>query len=164
MDNNRKSVSEGRGMGVGYVSLIMLFAVICLTVLASLSYQAARANDKLNEKSISFTDGYYAADSKAKELLSQLDEAALLSHESGFFGDSFGVLCEEYKNVAVRKIPEGFEASFSQPVSDSLALSVKVVFFSAPTEDRYRIDEWKTVSVDMAQDNSLGVWNGESLS
>ena len=165
MTDKRKSISEGRGIGVGYVTLIMLFAVICLTVLASLSYQAARANDKLNEKSISFAEGYYSADSNAKKILSELDEGAMLSHETGFFDDSFPAICEEYENVTVRKIPEGYEASFSESVSGNLELSVKIVFFSAASgERRYRIEQWKTVSVGAEEDSLLGVWNGEELS
>ena len=165
MTDNRKKISEGRGIGVGYVTLIMLFAVICLTVLASLSYQAARANDKLNEKSVSFADGYYTADSSAKRILSELDEGAMLSHETGFFDDSFSELCGEYEKIEMRKIPEGFEVSFSEPVSSSLELSVKIVFFSMPSEDgRFRIEQWKTVSVDVQEDSSLGVWDGGELS
>lgn len=163
--NNNKSSVEGRGMGVGYVTLIMLFAVICLTVLASLSYQAASANDKLNEKSIAFTDGYYAADSRAKERLAKLDEAAKLSFDSGFFEDSFAAFCEEDDEIRLRRIAEGFEISFEEAVSENLGLSVKIVFFSVPSDGvRYSVEEWKTVSLsDTQEENTLGVWDGGNL-
>ncbi len=157
--------NESRGMGVGYVSLIMLFAVICLTVIATLSYQAARANDKLNEKGISFTDGYYEADTSAKKLLSELDYAAYTAHESGFFDDSFSEFCSEFENVSVKNTASGYEVSFKEDISERLLLSVKVVFFSAPTDEgRYRIDEWKTITADADSDEgSLGVWDGENF-
>ncbi len=165
MNDNEKNVVEQRGMGVGYVTLIMLFAVICLTVLAALSYQAARANDKLNEKSISFTDGFYEADCRAKEVLSQLDEAAVLSHNSGFFEDSFELYCSENEKLVTRKSAEGIEVAFTENISGNLLLSVKITFFSAPQGDeRYEITEWKTIAVSGEyEDESLGVWIGENL-
>lgn len=164
VSENTRNGNRDRGMGVGYVTLIMLFAVICLTVLAALSYQAARANDKLNEKSASFTHSFYDADIKAKELLSQLDETALTCHNSGFFEDSFQMYCEEYDNLTVRKVPEGTAVAFVYPVSDNLELSAEIVFFSTPQNDkRYRIEKWKTVAVSEETDGTLGVWTGESL-
>lgn len=165
MADRKNNVSEGRGMGVGYISLIMLFAVICLTVLASLSYQAARANDKLNEKSISYTNGLYSADTAAKVILSELDAAAMLSFESDFFDDSFTAFCSSYDNLSLRKTAEGYEVSFSEPVSDALSLSVKIVFYSVPVgNDRYEIAEWKTVSVsEITEDKPLGVWDGGAI-
>ncbi len=161
MSDNQKNISQERGMGVGYVSLIMIFAVICLTVLASLSYQAARANDKLNEKSIAFTDSYYAADNRAKELLSKLDESAMTAYESGFFDESFA---DGYENVNVRKTADGYEVSFVEPVNERLSLSVKISFSDIPENGRYKIIEWKTVSVSDMSEDTLGVWDGENLS
>ncbi len=162
MNNSGRNISEGRGMGVGYVTLTMLFAVICLTVLASLSYQAARANDKLNEKSVSFTTGLYEADSRAKVTLSQLDEWAMLSHDSGFFNDSFPACCEEKDDLDIKKVPDGFEVAFTEDISDNLMLSAKITFFAVPQNGcRYRIDEWKNVAVtDDTADETLGVWDG----
>lgn len=165
MNDRKNERSESRGMGVGYVSLIMLFAVICLTVIATLSYQAARANDKLNEKGVSFTDGYYAADSSAKLILSELDYAAYTAHQSGFFEDSFPEFCSEYENVTLKNTAEGYEVSFKENISERLLLSVKLVFFPTVSDgERYRIAEWKTVSADTdTDDGSLGVWDGENF-
>lgn len=162
MDDNRKNITEGRGMGVGYVTLIMLFAVICLTVLASLSYQAARANDKLVEKSVSFTNSFYEADTRAKETLSQLDEWSLMSFESGFFDDNFPLCCEENENLSVKKIQTGYEVMYKEKISENLELSVIAVFYNNPQNSpRYRIEEWKTVSSSSdSSDDNLNVWDG----
>lgn len=175
MNDNRKSLSQGRGMGVGYVTLIMLFAVICLTVLASLSYQAARANDKLNDKSIYYTSSYYLADGIANEVLCALDEAAYEAHGTGFFSDSFEVICEEklaeqndrvYTVTPVlKRVQEGFLASYACPVTDNTEISVKILFFDTPRDDgRYRIEEWKTVAASGEDsEETLGVWDGSAL-
>ena len=175
MSDNGKVLSQERGMGVGYVTLIMLFAVICLTVLASLSYQAARANDKLNEKSVFYTSWYYVADGRANEVLCALDEAALEAHETGFFADSFEALSEEklmlqsdvvYSvDVTVKRVIEGFLVSYACPVTDNAEISVKVLFFDIPRDGgRYRVDEWKTVTVTGGDgEEVLGVWDGSAL-
>lgn len=174
MNENRNQISEGRGIGVGYVTLIMLFAVICLTVLASLSYEAARANDKLNEKSIYFTSWYYLADSSVNEVLSVLDEAAYEAHETGFFADSFEAIYNEKisislmtdkvfpDNAVIKRVQEGFMVSYSCPVTDNLELSAEFLFFDVPRDgQRYEIRKWKTVAVtDETNEGSLGVWDG----
>ncbi len=171
MNENKRPISEGRGIGVGYVTLIMLFAVICLTVLAALSYQAARANDKLNEKSVYYTLRYYSADGRTNEVLSIFDELAYEAHETGFFADSFEALCQEKSQVpdsrypddaVIKRVQEGFMVSYSCPVTDNLELSAEFLFFDMPKDGkRYEIKKWKTVAVtDEADDESLGVWDG----
>lgn len=160
--SDKKKTSGFGGMGVGYVSLIMIFAVICLTVLAVLSYQAAGANDILNEKSAAFTREYYAADSRAKEKLLLLDKYALTASE-GFFESDFTSLCEEaLPEVGLRSVPEGIEASFTEPINERLSMSVSIVFYSFPADgDRYLVKEWKTVSAAAEEtDEPLGVWDG----
>ncbi len=162
MNDKRSSFSTTTGLGVGYVSLIMLFAVICLTVLAVLSYQAAGSNEMLNERSSSFNKEYYAADGRAKSILMRLDNAALSAHNDGFFEDSFIAECEQLTAVELIRTAEGFTASYTEAINDRLSLSVNVVFFSVPQQGRrYRIDSWKTVPVEQAeQGDSLGVWDG----
>lgn len=162
LSNNNKNTVNFGGMGVGFVSLIMIFAVICLTVLSVLSYQAAGANDILNDKSAAFTREYYAADSRAKEKLFLLDELALTASD-GFFESDLVAMCEEaLPEAKLRNTPEGIEIRFTEPVNDRLGLEVSIVFYSfSPDGSRYRIQEWKTVSAaDDASDEPLGVWDG----
>lgn len=150
------------GPGVGYVSLIMIFAVICLTVLASLSYQAACANSGLNEKSVSYTTAYYEADVRAKETLSKLDYAAYEAQSSGFFEDSFEELISGYENITLRKTADGYEASYTEKISENSVLSVRITFKSR-ADERCTVTEWKTVTVTDEEENTPGVWNGQEL-
>ena len=164
--NDKKSVfSTSTGLGVGYVSLIMLFAVICLTVLAVLSFQAAGSNEMLNERSSSFNSQYYRADGRAKSILMRLDNAALSAHENGFFEDSFAEGCGQLSAVELTRTAEGFKAAYTEVINERLSLSVEVLFYSAPVDgSRYRIDRWQTVPADSEeQESSLGVWDGGIL-
>lgn len=164
MDDKRSDVTTSTGLGVGYVSLMMLFAVICLTVLSVLSYQAAGSNEILNERSSSFNSEYYRADGRAKSILMQLDKTALECHNSGFFADSFADECSAFSDVTVTPVAEGFRVEYSETINDRLLLDVEIVFFSSPQGDRYRIDSWKTLPTDLdEQDSSLGVWDGSTI-
>ena len=151
------------GMGTGFVTLITIFSVICLAVLAVMSYQAASANDVLNEKSIAYTKAYYEADSRAKEKLMLLDKAAYEAVE-GFFESDFAEYCAEIDGVKLSKKMEGFTAEYSEPINDRLSIRVSVLFYSMPTVNRYIIKEYKTVSADSAEEEKpLGVWDGTAF-
>ena len=162
MDKKQGMLSGG--MGTGFVSLIMIFSVICLAVLAVMSYQAASGNDVLNEKSIAYTKEYYEADSRAKEKLMLLDKAALNAAD-GFFESDFETLCLEIEGVTLKKCMEGFNTEYTEAINDRLSIKVSAVFYSMPTENgRYRITSYKTVSADSAEDEKpLGVWDGSTF-
>ena len=57
---------------VGGVSLLVVFAVLCLTVFALLSLSTVRADDRLSQASARAVSGYYAADCQAQEVLARL--------------------------------------------------------------------------------------------
>lgn len=150
------------GMGIGYVTLIMVFAVICLTILAVLAFQSASSNEKLSERNGKFTYDYYAADVEAKQILMRLDNAALTALGEAFFEDSFPALAEE-ENVAVTRVMDGFRTEYAVPLNERLELSVAVVFYSEPSAHegkRFEISEWKTTTVTEAEDSPLNVWDG----
>ncbi len=161
---NNKNKPGGFANGVGYVSFLLVFAVICLTCLAVISFQTAASGDVLDEKNHDFNQNYYIADGSAKEILMRLDSAALAALESGFFADAFPELAAEIEGVSISGTPEGFKANYSVPISERLSLRVSAVFYSAPelhSGSRFSIDEWKTVIPDgNSEPNTLNVWDG----
>jgi hypothetical protein len=60
---------RGFGMNVGSASLVMVFTVLCLTIFAVLSVVTARNEWNLAKKSADAVTAYYAADSRAAEIL-----------------------------------------------------------------------------------------------
>lgn len=162
---NKRRGSFSTGIGVGYVTLVMIFAVVGLTVLAVMAYQSAGANDVLNEKSVAYTQQYYDADVRAKEKLMLLDKAAYEAAESAFFDSRFEEQCSDIEGVTLRKTMQGYAVTFSEPINDALSIRVEVLFYSIPNENgRYKLQEYKTVSADSAEsDKPLGVWDGDPL-
>lgn len=56
---------------VGGISLLVIFAVLCLTVFAVLSLAQGQADRRLAQSSWSAVTGYYRADCQAQEILSR---------------------------------------------------------------------------------------------
>ena len=70
----RERMREGKNPApmVGGSSLLVIFAVLCLTVFAMLSLTQAQADRRLAQNSWSAVTGYYRADCQAQEILAQL--------------------------------------------------------------------------------------------
>ena len=149
------------GLGTGYVSIIMIFVVIVLTVLAALSYSAVGTNTRQTERAHENMRAYYAADAEANRKLMKLDETALMAVTDGFFAQ-FEVEASAIDGVTVGKTPEGYAVSWSETVSDRIMLSCGITVFERPSQHdgrRYEITKWETVSGGEA-DTHINVWDG----
>lgn len=158
MMDKKKKVS-GAGMGVGYVSVMLIFAVICLTVFAVMSFSAASANSGFNGRSGDYLKAYYAADSTAKARLAQLDGIAKSAAESGFFEDEFETAAGALEGVTLNRIRNGFSAGWSVKINDRQELFVAVDFTS---DGGCEITRWqsRTISSEESSESHLGVWDG----
>lgn len=132
--NERRSL---RIPPVGGSSLLVIFAVLCLTVFALLTLSTAQAGARLSRQSAEAVSGYYAADFRAEETLARLRAGEMpegVAEENGVY-------------------------SFTCPVSDTQSLEVSVRL----EQNSYTILRWQTVSTtDWQPDESLNVWDGQS--
>lgn len=128
---------------IGGSSLLVIFAVLCLTVFALLSLSTVQSDGRLSDKTYEATVGYYEADSRAEEILSSL--------RCGFVPDG----------VILRDVVHDFTVdlySYSVAITDSQALEVDVIINGT----NYEILRWQTVSTtDWQADESLNVWFGD---
>ena len=121
---------------VGISSVLVIFAVLCLTVFALLSVSTVQAQQRLAESARGAVTGYYAADCQAEELLARL--------RSG----------ERPENVT----QEGDVFTYACRISDTQALAVSV---KVNGQD-YQILRWQTVSVSQWDaEDKLPVWDGQ---
>ena len=121
---------------VGGSSLLVIFAVLCLTVFALLGLSTVQAGDRLSDASAEAVAAYYAADCQAEETLARL-RAGELPAGVARDGDLFSYEC---------------------PVSDTQALAVQVRL----EDGNYTILRWQAVSTAAWEaDESLEVWDGE---
>lgn len=122
---------------VGGVSLLVVFAVLCLTVFALLSLATVQADVRLADASAQAVKDYYAADCAAQEILARLRNGELP------------------EGVAVN----GDVYSFSCPISDTQTLEAEVRL----SVGSYTILRWQAVSSSDAWeiDESLELWDGD---
>lgn len=145
MDNRNNS--RFSPPAVGGISLLVAFAVLCLTVFALLALATVQADARLAGASAQAVADYYAADCRAQELLARLR-------------------CGER--------PEGVEildgaddgayaARYAVPISDTQELQVEVELTEeqAGSGGRYRVIRWQAVpSAAWEGDESLELWDG----
>ena len=121
---------------VGGSSLLVIFAVLCLTVFALLGLSCVQAGGRLSDASAQAVSAYYDADCRAEEILAALRQ---------------GVVME-----GVRREADGIYA-YTCPISDTQALEVRV---RLDGED-WSVLRWQAVSTAQWEaDESLDLWDG----
>lgn len=123
---------------VGGSSLLVIFAVLCLTVFALLSLGTVQADTRLSDASAEAVQAYYAADSAAEAILARLRNG------------------EPVEGVEV----DGSWYSYSCPINDNQSLFVTVQI----TETEYTILQWQMLpTIQWETDDELVVWDGEMI-
>ena len=117
----KQNDKRSAGIHVGSASMIMIFAVLCLTVFAALSYVTANQEQKLAQKSALAMEQYYEADWQcevyyeqvynllkagvaAKELPQHLDVEVTEAGTKAFI--AYAVEIDERQQLQVRLIAE----------------------------------------------------------
>ncbi len=128
--------SSFRMPAVGSSSLLVMFAVLCLTVFALLCLSTAQADARLCQQGAAAVTGYYTADAQAQEILARLRGGALLpgvKEENGVY-------------------------SYACAIGDTQCLWVEVRLSS----QGYDILRWQVQSTQVWEENTdLPVWNGQ---
>lgn len=123
---------------VGGSSLLVIFAVLCLTIFALLGLSTVQADTRLSDASAEAIAAYYAADCQAETILSRL--------RSG----------EAVDGVEI----DGNLYCYSCPVTETRALFVTVEL----TDTGYTIYQWQMLpTIQWESDDSLVVWDGEMI-
>ena len=120
---------------VGGSSLLVIFAVLCLTVFALLNLGTVQTDRRLAESAAASVQAYYEADCRAEEILAQLRSG---QRPEGVFS-------------------EGNEYWYVCPISDTQSLQVRVRVEGS----RWAVLRWQAVStVSWEADQGLDLWDG----
>ena len=121
---------------VGASSLLVIFAVLCLTIFALLSISTVQANGRLSDHATKAVTDYYVADAEAERILAKLqagEKPAGVSQNGNLY-------------------------TYTCTVSDTQVLAVQVVV----ENDTYTILRWQVISnVRWQADERRPVWNGQ---
>ena len=137
MDEGKKTRFSPPALGGS--SLLVAFAVLCLTVFALLSLSTVRADGRLAGASVQAVQDYYAADVQAQEILARLRNGET---PEGVTLSGSGLL----------------QAGYAVPISDTQELQVEVILYL----DGYEVLSWQAVPAgEWAPDDGLDLWMPE---
>ncbi len=143
-----------RFSGAGAALLMMLFFVLCLTVLCALSLLSASSDLRLTEGYAASVRSYYEADAACARVLRALTEdGALLPSLEGEDAEFLGV------RVVAQKENGAYLARYLCPAGENQALYAVVRLYGA---GRYEVETWKLIStLEYSIDERIRVWQGE---
>lgn len=130
---------------------------------AVLSFQAVYSSDKMTNRSDGFTQQYYTADTEAKKTLSRLDGLAAEALDGFSFEEGFIEAVSGVEGVSAARTAGGVRVEYSQAINERQTLAVSVVFFSAPSGERFRIEKWNSTEKEISGESHPSVWDGGDL-
>lgn len=119
---------------VGGSSLLVIFAVLCLTVFALLSLSSVQAERRLADAAVQSVTDYYEADLLAEQVFARLR-----------MGETVDGVQEK----------DGIY-DFKITISNRQVLTVRL----QKTEGRWDVLQWQAVTVEGEPDDTLDVWKG----
>ena len=120
---------------VGGSSLLVIFAVLCMTVFALLSMSTVLADGRLNQASVEAVSAYYTADTQAEEIFAKLRQGELpeeVTETNGIY-------------------------TYSCPISENQALQVEL----QKTAEGWKVLRWQAVVAAEWEEDTLNLWDGE---
>lgn len=120
---------------VGGSSLLVIFAVLCLTVFALLSLSTVLADGRLNQASVEAVSAYYMADTQAEEMFARVRQGELpeeVTEKNGIY-------------------------TYSCPISENQALQVEL----QKTAAGWKVLRWQAVVTAEWEEDTLNLWDGE---
>lgn len=127
---------------IGGTSLLVVFAVLCLTVFALLALTTVQADVRLADAAAKAVEDYYAADCQAQEILARLRGG---ERPEGVSFSGSGPI----------------RAKYAVPISDTQELQV-VVSLAGGADKGYTVESWRAVPTgEWTGNESLNLWDGE---
>jgi len=137
------------GVGVGSASIVLVFAVLCLTIFSLITYVVAGNEKTLVDRKVQLVVNYYDADALAEHILLDLLSADMIP--SSIRGVDINTRWDESLGIET--------VYFFCHISDIKTLYVNL----ALRDDSFDILSWRMYDTDdWVFDNSINVWSGES--
>lgn len=161
-DAGKTVKKEERILQTGFLSLVLVFVVLCLVVLSVLSLSTAVADSNLAKKSTDNVIEFYKADSLGEEWLKELNEKIIMSADLG--------MDEEYDNALKLYYREDFDTNTGIikcmiSINDRQELAIEAKRHERVIVDtgrkNYSIRLWKVLNTqEYVIDETVDVWSG----
>ena len=120
---------------VGGSSLLVIFAVLCMTVFALLSLSTVLADGRLNQASVRAVSSYYEADCQAEEIFARLRQGEMppeVTETNGMY-------------------------TYSCPISETQTLQIEL----QKGAEGWQVIRWQAVASAEWEEETLTLWDGE---
>lgn len=153
------------GLGVGTTSVVMIFIVLCLTILGTMLYMMSKSDMVITDKKVNYAISYQMADSVAVDTLASIDNCLYEMSDGNikFDGnDECKKLLDRIKNINIDYKEKNI--SYRVGLENNTFLDI-VIKINTSNDDyvlkknSYTIIRWKKVSsnVDIGKD-TLNIW------
>ena len=136
------------GIGVGSASMVLVFAVLCLTIFSLITFVVANNERSVVDAKVGLVSGYYEADALAEQILIDIltaDTTPTSSH-------GVEILTRWNEELGVDTI------YYNCDISPVKALYVNLVI----RDDSFDILSWRMRDTDIwTFDDSINVWSGD---
>ena len=131
--------------GVGSASIVLIFAVLCLTIFALITFSVAERERVLVEREAELVIGFYRADAIAEIFLAELLNENV-TPDTTYILDIVSARCG---------ITNTELTNFNVKVSDTMILAVSVI----ASDEWYDILSWRILNTrEWVADTGLDVW------
>ena len=141
-------MNRGGGIGVGSASIVLIFAVLCLTIFSLISFLVTQNTKALIDAEAELVVNYYKADTGAEIVLAKLIQNSDITEVDGV-AINIELNHEFDTNQTV--------VNFSYPIynSDSKVLFVRVQI----SQDSYKLLSWRIYdTADWEAENEFNIW------
>lgn len=146
MDKNQR---QAPFVNVGSSFLLVVFLLLCLVTLATLSFASAQSDRNFSQRLADRKTEYYAASSRAEEILGQIDGVLAHIASSDNPGESLKKLDFDLIDAEIDYNPQEAAISYQVPINEKQALDVALTVTdlrNAPETGYYQIDKWQTIN------------------
>lgn len=142
-------MNKRRGISVGSISLILIFAVLCLTIFSLLTLSSAKGDARLSKRFAAAVSDYYAADTAAEGILLKLTDALESARRP---------LTLEGRKISYGEEDGLLYAGWTSPVDENRSIDVLVSFDG----ESVSVERWRqTDNEGWVPSDKLDVWNGQ---
>jgi len=157
--NHNRSNSD---VGFGGTIIIVIFVVLCLTILSTLSFTTAYSDLKLSKKTEEITADYYAAHGKAEEKLEEI-YGILISEDA----ESAKGIVKELKGVTVieEDVSNNNYLIYYESLGDKnqkICVTLNIFYDENTMKPYYEITSWNLANIELPEyeDENYDLWKG----
>lgn len=154
--------SRRPGVGVGTISLLVIFTLLCLATLGLLGVSTAASNQRVSRRSTEKIVWLADAEGQAASKLAEIDAALLALGQPGD-EEYFAAAAEASRKLGCQADPETRIISFAVPVDKNSELVTEIVLLPPDDGLRYKMISQSTkVTAEWEPEEGGTLWHGES--